>query len=569
MRLSQLFARTLREDPVEAEAPSHRLLLRAAFIRQVISGVYTFMPLGLRTLRKVEQIVREEMDRAGAQEVRMPAILPSEPWKLTGRWQAYAAEQLMFTLHDRSGRELGLGPTHEEIVTPLVAQEYESYRDLPVNIYQIQWKYRDEARPRSGLLRAREFLMKDAYSFDRDVEGMRESYQKMVDAYRAVFSRCGLSIVEVEADPGLIGGDVNHEFMAKAEVGEDLYVSCETCDYAANVEAAVAAPPDAAEPGAVPPEVVHTPGAYTVKDVTALLGVPPARVLKSLAHEIDGRPALVLVPGDRELNEGKLRRAVAPAEVRMFEDADFDRHGMLKGFVGPQGHDGVLVVADYRIRGGSEWVAGANRADHHTTGVVLGRDFEVDVWADLAQVRDGDPCPRDGGSLRVGRSVEVGHTFQLGAKYSDPLKATFVDEDGIERPFVMGCYGIGVSRIVSAVVEQHHDDAGLAWPRAVAPYEVCVLIANRDDEGVVAEAERIYAELEDRRVEVVIDDRERTAGEKFADADLIGYPVQVVVGRRGVSTGTVDLKLRATGERTTAPLERAADAVSQLLASAP
>jgi len=569
MRMSELFARTLREDPAEAEAPSHKLLLRAAFMRQLVSGVYTFLPLGLRTLRKVERIVREEMDRAGAQEIRMPAIVPSEPWHVTGRWEAYAAEQLMFILHDRAGRELGLGPTHEEVVTPLVGNEYSSYRDLPVNLYQIQWKYRDEARPRSGLLRAREFLMKDAYSFDRDLEGLGVSYQKMVDAYKASFVRCGLDFIVVEADPGLIGGDENHEFMAPAEVGEDLFVACSTCDYAANLEAATAAPPKDAPFGDDPLTEVNTPDAPGIRDVVALLDVPAERMLKTMAYEIDGRLVVVLVPGDREVKEGKLRRAFAPAEVRMLEDADFARHGLAKGYVGPQGLSGATIVADHRVRGQPSWVTGANKVDHHVTGAVAGRDFAVDRWEDLATVAEGDRCPRDGGLLRIGRSIEVGHTFQLGTKYSEPLKATFVDEDGMERPFLMGCYGIGISRIVSAVAEQHHDESGLAWPKAVAPYHAVVIVANRDDERVMQAGERIHRELGEQGVEVLIDDREESAGVKFADADLIGLPVQVVVGRRGLEKGTVDLKVRTTGERSSAPLDRAARAAGELLAAAP
>lgn len=568
MRLSELFARTLREDPAEAEAPSHRLLLRGAFIRQLMAGVYTFLPLGLRTLRKVEDIVREEMNRAGAQETRMPAIVPSEPWKVTGRWQAYAAEQLMFTLEDRAGRELGLGPTHEEIVTPLVAGDYESYRDLPVNLYQIQWKYRDEARPRSGLLRAREFLMKDAYSFDRDVKGMGVSYRKMVEAYRAAFTRCGLQFREVEADPGLIGGDVNHEFMAPADVGEDLFVYCTTCDYAANLEAASAAPPEEASGAMEPLTEVHTPDRPGIKDVVEHLGMPAERMLKAMAYEVGGELALVLVPGDREVNEGKLRRAFAPAEVRMLEDADFGRHDLVKGYTGAHGHEGVTIVADHRVRGGLNWVTGANRLDYHVTGANVSRDFTVDRWEELAMVREGDRCPRDGGAMVIGRAIEVGHTFQLGTRYSEPLKATFVDEDGIERPFLMGCYGIGITRIIGAVVEQHHDDGGIVWPKALAPFEIVVIPTNKDVPGVVEAAERIYGELSERGVQVAIDDREETAGVKFADADLIGYPVQVVVGKRGIGAGTVDLKLRTTGERSQAPLERAVEAAVELLATA-
>lgn len=571
MRMSDLFARTLREEPAEAEAPSHKLLLRAAFMRQLMSGVYTFLPLGLRTLRKVERIVREEMDRSGAQEILMPAILPAEPWKVTGRWEAYGDD--MFRLTDRSGRELGLGPTHEEVVAPLVDGEYGSYRDLPVNLYQIQWKYRDEPRPRSGLIRSREFLMKDAYTFDRDVEGLRVSYGTMVAAYRRIFDRCGLSYRIVEADPGLIGGDVNQEFMAPADVGEDLFVSCTACDYAANVEAAACAPATA-EPGDLEPLTeVHTPDAPGIQEVAALLGRPASRLLKSLLYDAGGQAVAVLVPGDREVNEGKLARALAPlapAGVRMFTDADFDRLELPKGYVGPAGLPRtVTVMADHSVRAGGNWVTGANRVDHHVTGANLGRDFRVDRWEDLSRVREGDPCPRCGGTLRVGRSIEVGHCFQLGTRYSVPLGATFVDEDGSPRPFVMGCYGIGVSRIVAAVVEQHHDDAGIAWPKALAPYHVVVVPINMDRPDVVEEAERIYGRLAELRVEVVIDDRDASAGVKFADADLMGFPVQVVVGQRGIAGGVADVKLRATGERSPAPLADAARAATDLLETAP
>ena len=570
MRVSELFARTLREDPAEAEAPSHRLMLRGAFLRQLMAGVYTLMPLGLRVLRKVEDIVREEMDGQGAQEVRMPAIVPSEPWKTTGRWYAYAAEQLMFTLHDRAGRELGLGPTHEEVVTPLVADEYESYRDLPVNVYQIQWKYRDEARPRSGLLRAREFLMKDAYSFDKDIDGLRESYRKMVVAYRNSFTRCGLEFYEVEADPGLIGGDVNHEFMAPADVGEDLFVYCLKGDYAANVEAATTMPPAAAAPDeSVTLVEHHTPSAPGIREVVDRLGIRSDEMLKCMAFEVDGRLTLVLVPGDREVHVGKLRRAFAPAEVRMLEDEDFERYGLAKGYVGPQGQEHAVVIADHRVASRAHWATGANRTDYHVTGAVRDRDFTVARWVDVASVEESDPCPRCGEPLRIGRAIEVGHTFQLGTKYSEPLKATFVDEDGVARPLLMGCYGIGISRIVAAVVEQHHDEHGIAWPKVVAPFQIAVILANRDDERATAEAERVYGELREGGLQVVLDDRDERAGVKFADADLIGYPVQVVVGKRGVGSGNVDLKLRATGERSQASLADAAQAAVDLLARAP
>lgn len=569
MRLSVLFARTLRDDPADAEVPSHRLLLRGAFVRKLMAGVYTTMPLGLRVMRKIERIVREEMDAAGAQELRMPIMLPAEPWKQTGRWDAYGDE--LFRLRDRHGRDMLLGPTHEEVVTPLVASEFPSYRDLPVNVYQVEWKYRDELRPRYGLLRGREFLMKDAYSFDRDEDGMRASYETMYKAYERIFDRCRLDCVTVEADPGTIGGGVNHEFMAIADVGEDIFVRCANDDYLADTEAATPRAPAPLEAPDLEPLVeVATPGAATIDAVVAQLGVQPSQTLKCMLFESGGSVVAVLVPGDREVNERKLGRLFFPNVVRRFEDADFAAFGLVKGFVGPQGlAAAVTILADHCVRGGANWVTGANRPDVHVRGANAERDFRVDRYEDLVQIREGDLCPRDGGELHLDRSIVVGHIFQLSTNYSEPLGATFVEEDGEERAYQMGCYGIGISRIMAAAAEQYHDDDGLRWPRVLAPYEVVVILANRDDPSVVEEAGRIYAELTAHGVEAVLDDREDRAGAKFADADLVGYPVQVVVGKKGVAAGTADLKLRATGDRSTAPLASAGEAVIDLLARAP
>jgi prolyl-tRNA synthetase len=570
MRASKLFARTLREAPAEAEVASHRLLLRAAYIRKLMAGVYTWLPLGWRTVRRIEAIVREEMDAAGAQEIRMPIVLPSEPWKVTGRWQNYGDE--MFKLRDRSGRELGLGPTEEEVVTPLVAGEFSSYRDLPVNLYQIEWKYRDELRPRFGLLRSREFLMKDAYSFDRDAAGLGESYRVMYEAYERIFDRCGLDYRVVEADPGSIGGDVNHEFMALSDVGEDLFVYCENGDYAADLEAAEARPPDATTPAGdlEPLTEVHTPDRPGIEPLAEFLGRPASTLLKCLMFDAGGQVVAVLVPGDREVNEKKVARALWPAPVRLFDDEDFAARGLIKGYVGPQGlPDDALIIADHSVRAGANWATGANKPDHHVTGANAGRDFRVDRWEDVTRVNDGDPCPRDGGRLHIGRSIVVGHIFQLGTRYSKPLKATFVDEDGTEQPYQMGCYGVGLTRIVAAVAEQFHDDAGLTWPKALAPFDVVVVPTNMDHDVVVATAERLYGRLGEAGLEAVLDDRDVTAGVKFADADLIGYPVQVVVGKRGIEGGTVDLKVRGTGARSQAPEDEAVDAVARLLDEAP
>jgi prolyl-tRNA synthetase len=569
MRLSVLFARTLREDPAEAEVASHRLLLRGAYIRKLMAGVYIMLPLGLRTMRKIEAIVREEMEASGSQEIRMPIVLPAQPWQQTGRWETYG--DLLFRLRDRHDRELLLGPTEEEVVAPLVAGDLPSYRDLPVNLYQIEWKYRDEFRPRFGLLRGREFLMKDAYSFDRDEDGLRASYEVMYQAYCRIFDRCGLRYVVVEADPGQIGGGVNHEFMALADVGEDFFVGCENGDYLADVEAATPREPEPADDHVLEPLAeVQTPGAATIDAVAAFLGVPAETTLKCMLFRAGSQIVAVLVPGDREVNEEKLGRLFFPTVVERFEDGDFEANGYAKGFVGPQGlGDDVAILADRSVRGGKNWVTGANRLDVHVTGANVGRDVRVDRYEDLVQIREGDRCPVDGGSLTIGRSIVVGHIFQLGTKYSKPLGATFLDEDGTERFYAMGCYGAGISRIIAAAAEQNHDEAGLRWPKTLAPYEVCVILANQDHEVVRTQAERIYAELLARGVEAVLDDRDDRAGVKFADADLIGYPVQVVVGTRGLEAGTAEFKLRATGERSTAPLAEAVDAAIALLATAP
>jgi len=569
MRLSRLFAPTLRDDPADAEVASHRLLVRGGFVRQLMAGVYTTLPLGLRTMRKIEWIVREEMDASGAQEIRMPIVLPAEPWKATGRWDLYG--ELLFRLTDRHGRELLLGPTQEEVVAPLVAGEAPSYRDLPINLYQIEWKYRDEFRPRFGLLRVREFLMKDAYSFDRDEPSMSASYDVMHEAYRRVFERCGLRYVIVEADPGQIGGGINHEFMARADVGEDLFVECANGDYFADTEAAVPRAPEAVDLSDLAPvHELDTPDTPTIDSLAALLQIPKERTLKCVLFEAASRPVAVLVPGDREVSEPKLERLSFPTPVRRFDEGDFVRLGLAKGYVGPQGlPDTFEILADHSVRGGKDWVTGANRPDHHASGVNAGRDFRVDRYEDLVQLREGDLCPSDGGELHIGRSIVVGHIFQLGTKYSKPLKATFIDEDGTEQPFVMGCYGIGISRIAAAAAEQFHDDAGLAWPKAIAPFEVVVILANADDEKARVEAERIYQELRSLGVDAALDDRDDRAGVKFADADLIGYPVHVVVGKKGVAGGTADLKLRATGDRSVVPLSAASQAAVDLLASAP
>ena len=555
MRMSELFLRTLRDDPADAEVDSHRLLVRGGYIRRVAAGIYSWLPLGYRVLRKVAQIVREEMDRAGAQEVLLPITQPLELWQRTGRDVAYGP--LMFRLEDRKETGFCLAPTAEEVVTALVAQEYNSYRDLPVNLYQIHWKYRDELRPRFGLLRGREFLMKDAYSFDADLDGLRASYRKMYDAYHRVFERCGLTFRPVEAQSGEIGGDVNHEFMAVAAVGEDDFVWCRSCDYAANVEAARRGHDwkhtDVPAVDAPPMEKHHTPGMPGIAPVAEHFGVDASQTLKCIAFEIDGELGLALVPGDREVNEHALARAVAPRRVRLLDDDAFAaRPGVAKGYIGPHQPGVSVVVADPSVRAPIGWITGANEPDHHVRDAVLGRDFHVDVFADLVTIQPGDPCPRCGQPLSVDRGIEVGHVFQLGTKYAEALDARYTDDRGDQHPMLMGCYGIGVSRVVAAVVEEYHDDAGLVWPVALAPYDVhLVALAGRGDqaEKVVAEADRLYEALQSRGIDVLYDDRDASPGVKFADADLLGMPVQLVVGAKGLGRGVVERKVRATGER--------------------
>ncbi len=563
MRMSKLFLRTLRDDPSDAEVDSHRLLVRAGYIRKVAAGIYTWLPLGHRVLRRVEQIVREEMDAAGAQELLLPIIQPLELWERTGRDKAYGP--LMFRLTDRKETGFALAPTAEEVITATVANEYGSYRDLPVNLYQFGWKYRDELRPRFGLLRSREFLMKDAYSFDLDIDGLKASYKAMYDAYHRVFERCGLSFRPVEAQAGEIGGDVNHEFMAVAAVGEDDFVWCRSCDYAANVEAAVRAA-SGADAGtdhsgveSMGPE--HTPDLPGIKGVSEFLGVAPSGMLKCIAFDVDGEMGLALVPGDREVNPFALNRALAGRKVRLWDDADFDAHpDVPKGYIGPHLPGATVRVADPAVRaGGPEgWVTGANTADHHVRRAVLGRDFEVDTFADLVTVVTGDTCPRCGSALSVDRGIEVGHTFQLGTKYSVALGAEYTDETGQQHPMVMGCYGIGVSRVVAAVIEEHHDENGLVWPAALAPFAVHLISLPGKGEAapeVRAAADRLYDDLRAAGVDVLYDDRDQSPGVKFADADLLGLPVQLILGAKGLARGVVERKDRASGERDEVALE--------------
>lgn len=549
MRMSRLLLKTLRDAPADAEAVSHKLLVRAGYIRRHASGIYTWLPLGWRLLQRVEQLVRDEMDGAGAQEMLMPILQSTELWQSTGRLETM--EDILFRLEGKGG-EFVLGPTHEEVVTATVAGEVDSYRDLPLNVYQIQFKYRDEARPRFGLLRGREFIMKDAYSFDASPAGMQDTYKVMYDAYCRVFDRCGLTYQPVEALAGAIGGEVNHEFMVPSAIGEDHFVNCSSCGYSANIEAAQTGERPAASSGAAAEDLVehHTPqrpGIDLVVEFFADRGLMAAGMLKcfALADE-SGKPVVILVPGDRDVR--------VPDGLRQFEDSDFEAHPeLVKGYIGPMGlqNHGIRVLADHGVRSGGPWVTGANKADHHVTGATLERDFSIDSWGSYATVAEGDPCPRCGSDLALVRSVEAGHTFQLGLKYSlDIPGANFLDEEGKEQPFWMGCYGIGISRLPAVIAEEHCDEAGLAWPEEVAPFSVHLLSLGANRNPDVAEAaDRLYDELTAAGVTVLYDDRDVSPGVKFADADLLGMPTQLLVGAKGLAKGVVERKNRRTGDR--------------------
>jgi prolyl-tRNA synthetase len=545
MRTSQTLIPTLREDPGEAETVSHRLLLRAGLIRKVAAGIYTYLPLGLRVLRKIETIVREEMNRAGAQEVLMPVASPAELWRETGRWDAYGKELLRFK--DRHERDFCLGPTHEEVITDLVRREVRSYRQLPVNCYQIQTKFRDEIRPRFGLMRGREFIMKDAYSFDRDEAGARVSYQKMYDAYSRIFTRCGLTFRPVEADTGLIGGSSSHEFMVLADTGEETIVYAEGGTYAANVERAEVLPPAEASPEAARPlRKVPTPGVRSVEEVTASLKIAPQQLVKTLLYQTPGGLVAVLVRGDHEVNEVKVKKLLGVTALELADPAKAAAAtGAPVGFAGPVGLT-LRIVADHAVKALRNVVVGANEADTHYVDANWNRDFTVEQFADLRNARAGDPSPKGDGTLRVARGIEVGHVFMLGTKYSKAMNAMFLDPEGKECLAVMGCYGIGVSRVAAAAIEQHHDAKGILWPAPIAPFHVHLLPLSQS--AAVTETTRaLYDTLSGAGIEVLWDDRDERAGVKFNDADLIGAPWQVVIGEKGLAQGTVELKERRTG----------------------
>ncbi|GAB6875747.1 proline--tRNA ligase [Thermaerobacter litoralis] len=572
MRWTRLLIPTLRDDPAEAEIASHRLMLRAGLIRRVTAGIYEWLPLGRRAVMKVEAIVREEMNRKGGLEVGLPIVQPAELWRETGRWAEYGEE--MWRLKDRHGREYCLGPTHEEIITDLVRATVTSYRQLPLLLYQIQNKYRDEIRPRFGVMRAREFVMKDAYSFDVDAEGLERSYQAMDDAYRRIFSRCGLIFRPVAADPGAIGGSGTHEFMALADYGEALIVYCDGCGYAANVEKAssrVAPPMDEAPR---PLEKRPTPGVRTIAQLAEAEGIPPERQIKILFYwaVYEGRdPQLVaaLVRGDRELNEVKLKNATGALLVKMATREEvLEVAGAPTGSAGPVGLKGVPVLADEEVMGLRNTACGANEEGYHFFNVNPGRDFTPDRVTDLRLVGPGDPCPECGTPMASARGIEVGQIFKLWTKYSEALGCTFKDADGQERPMVMGCYGIGVTRTVAAVIEQHHDEKGIIWPMSVAPYHVVVTPVNYAEPDQRQAAERVYGELLEAGVEAVLDDRDERPGVKFNDADLIGFPLRVTVGPRGLAEGKVEVVERASGAAEPVPVDQAAAEVARRVRAA-
>ncbi|MBL8042040.1 MAG: proline--tRNA ligase [Nitrospira sp.] len=547
MRVSETLIPTLREDPGEAETVSHRFMLRAGMIRKVAAGIYTYLPLGLRVLRKIEKIVREEMNRAGAQEVLMPVASPAELWRETGRWDFYGKELLRFK--DRHERDFCLGPTHEEVITDLFRREVRSYRQMPLNFYQIQTKFRDEIRPRFGLMRGREFIMKDAYSFDRDEAGARLSYQKMYEAYNRIFARCGLTFRPVEADTGLIGGTSSHEFMVLAETGEETIVYSGEGTYAANVERAEVLAPEPAElPALRPLTAVSTPGRRTVEEVTSFLNITPAQLVKTLLYSTGKETVAVLVRGDHAVNEIKVKRLLGATDIELVAPELVPQlTGAPVGYVGPVGLKKIRILADWAVKAMANFAVGGNQPDTHYVDANWNRDFTVDQFTDLRNAQAGDPSPRNDGTLKTAKGIEVGHVFMLGTKYSQAMKATFLDAQGQEQLAVMGCYGIGVSRVAAASVEQNHDAKGIKWPIPIAPFHVTLLPLSQS-EPVSQLAGSLYRSLQESGIEVLWDDRDERAGVKFNDADLIGAPFHLVIGEKGLAQGQVELKIRQTGE---------------------
>ncbi len=573
MRYSRMFIPTLKEVPAEAEVISHKLMLRAGMIRKLASGLYTYLPLGLRSIRKVEQIVREEMNAAGAQELLMPIVQPAELWRESGRWDHYGRELLRFL--DRHDRECCLGPTHEEVITDIVRKEVRSYRDLPLNLYQIQTKFRDEIRPRFGLMRGREFIMKDAYSFDADEESLDRQYRAMYRAYCNIFERCGLEYRPVEADTGSIGGHASHEFMVIADTGEDIIACCTACEYAANVELAPvrgeSLRPDESSETPGPLETVATPGIHSVEQVADFMKITPGEIVKTLVFIADDQPVVAFIRGDRELNEVKLQRLLGADRIEMAGDSVVRRvTSAPAGFAGPVGISaGVRQVADPSAASLKCFTAGGNRKDTHLKNIVWGRDAELPEVHDIAVITEHDPCPACGGKIELKRGIEVGHIFKLGTKYSEALGARFLDSNGREQPVIMGCYGIGIGRTVAAAIEQNHDEKGIIFPPPVAPFDVIISLLDERDEELAGIAEKMTEALEAAGLEVLLDDRKERPGVKFKDSELIGIPARITVGKKFKKTNEVEVTPRRSGKTENMSVEDAIAKVLDITGSAP
>lgn len=566
MKQSALLNATLREAPADAEAISHQLLVRAGYIRQLVAGIYTFLPLGKRVLNKIEQIIREEMDRAGALEILMPTMQPADLWQQSGRLASYGPE--LIRLQDRHERDFVLGPTHEEVMTTLIKNEINSYKNLPLNLYQIQTKFRDERRPRFGLLRGREFLMKDAYSFDTDWDGLEKSYQKMYDAYVKIFKRLGLTFRAVDADPGNIGGEGgSHEFMVLAESGEDIIATCTSCKYAANMEKATGkiktTPPQSPSTPDEPIQKIHTPNTHTIEKLAATLNIEPSTIIKTLLYLADDKPVAVLIRGDYDVNEVKVKNYLHADNLVLADTKTVEQiTGTTPGYVGPIGLSIPLFI-DQSITTMKHALIGANEVNVHLKNVVPGRDFPLTNIGDFRNVRENDRCPHCDGSLHLSRGIEVGHIFKLGTKYSEKLQATFLDHTGKEKKMIMGCYGIGITRLLAAIVEQHHDENGIIWPKAIAPFHVHIIPVWMKDEKQRKLAQTLYDQLWKKGVEVLLDDRSEKPGVKFHDADLMGIPIQIIVGR-AIQEGLVEVKIRGK-ERLNIPIAKAIATIRKLL----
>ncbi len=565
MRVSKLFGKTQREDPAEAELASHKLMLRAGMIHQVGSGIYSYLPLAWRSLRKIEQIIREEMDAAGGQEVRLSVLQPREMWDATGRTEAFGDD--LFTLQDRRDRTLVVAPTHEEELTGMVKANVDSYRDLPKLLYQIHTKFRDEPRPRGGLIRVREFDMKDAYSFDAGEEGLSRSYDRLVEAYKTIYRRCGMEVVQVEADSGAIGGKDSHEFILLSDSGEDTVVVCETCGYAANMEKAVFRKiPNSAEDLAVLEEV-QTPGVCTIEELAEFVGIPESKTIKAVFYSMNDDMVIVAIRGDLEVNETKLARAAGGAELRLATPEQVKAAGLVSGSASPVGLSGIKVIVDDSIKLGANFVVGANKDDYHLLNANYPRDFKADVVADIALAQEGYECADcSEGKMAARRGIEVGHVFKLGTGYSETMGASFSTEEDDQRPVTMGCYGIGLGRVLAAAIEQHHDERGIVFPATIAPYHVYLVSLNADKPGVAEAAEALESELEASGIEVLYDDRAESPGVKFNDADLIGLPVRVVVSPRNLKDGVVEIKARNAGKAVKVPHAEAAESIKRTLA---